>query len=82
MPMTLKNERNRLLAFRFGRATALQSTSDLVDQLQGQIEQLQARLKQPEFNFRASQEENAQIRQKMAERTVVGAAAAAARASL
>jgi hypothetical protein len=37
MPMILKNERNRL-AFRFGRATALRSTSDVVEQLQAQLE--------------------------------------------
>jgi hypothetical protein len=36
MPMFLKNEHNRL-AFRFGRANALRSTSDLVDQLQAQL---------------------------------------------
>jgi len=35
--MILKNERNRL-AFRFGRATALRSASDVVDQLQAQLE--------------------------------------------
>jgi hypothetical protein len=40
MPMTIfKNERSRL-AFRFVRVTALRSTSDVVDQLQAQIEQL------------------------------------------
>jgi hypothetical protein len=32
----LKNERNRL-AFRFGRASAFKSTSDVVDQLQQQL---------------------------------------------
>jgi hypothetical protein len=32
----LKNERNRL-AFRFGRASAFKSTSDMVDQLQMQL---------------------------------------------
>ena len=36
MPMFLKNEHNRL-AFRFGRASALRSTSGVVDQLQGQL---------------------------------------------
>ena len=45
MAMTiLKNGRTRL-AFRFGRASALRSTNDIVDQLQAQIHQLQARLK-------------------------------------
>ena len=39
-------ERNRL-AFRFGRATALRSTSDLIDQLQAQLE---AERKQHAFN--------------------------------
>jgi excinuclease UvrABC nuclease subunit len=42
--MFLKNERNRL-AFRFGRQTGLRSTSDVVDQLQAQIERLQEQLK-------------------------------------
>lgn len=38
MPMTfLKNERNRL-AFRFGRASALRSTNDVIDQLQDQLD--------------------------------------------
>ena len=44
--MILKNERNRL-AFRFGRASALRSTSDVVDQLQAQLE---AERKQHAFN--------------------------------
>jgi hypothetical protein len=48
MAMTiLKNERTRL-AFRFGRASALRSTSDVVEQLQAQLE---AERKQHAFNI-------------------------------
>ena len=47
MPMTiLKNGRTRL-AFRFGRASALRSASDVIDQLQAQLE---AERKQHKFN--------------------------------
>jgi Skp family chaperone for outer membrane proteins len=40
----LKNEHTRR-AFRIGRQAALRSSNDIVDQLQAQIHQLQARLK-------------------------------------
>jgi uncharacterized protein YqfA (UPF0365 family) len=44
-PMTIfKNERNRL-AFLFGRQTDLRSTSDVVEQLQAQIAQLQEQIR-------------------------------------
>ena len=45
----LKNERNRF-TFLIGRQAGLRSTSDIVEQLQAQIEQLQQQLK---FNGRA-----------------------------
>jgi hypothetical protein len=41
MPIFLKREHNNRFAFLFGRQTALRSTSDVVDQLQKQIERLQ-----------------------------------------
>ena len=41
MPIFLKREHNNRFAFLFGRQTALRSTSDVVDQLQKQIELLQ-----------------------------------------
>jgi len=42
--MILKTMHDRL-AFRFGRQTGIRSTSDTVDQLQAQIEQLKEQLK-------------------------------------
>jgi len=77
MPMTiLKNERNRL-AFRFGRATALRSTNDVIDQLQAQLE---AERKQHKFNITELEKEIAillrdlmQARYELARRDVVDA---------
>jgi hypothetical protein len=75
-----KNERNRL-AFRFGRRTALRSTSDVVDQLQAQIEKLQEQLK---FNAAEHEREIAvllrdlmQAKYELARRDMIDAFAAA-----
>jgi len=38
MRTILKNERSNRLAFLFGRQTALRSTSDIIDQLQAELE--------------------------------------------
>jgi len=79
MPMTIfKNERNRL-TFRFGRQTALPSTS--VEQLQAEIERLQTQL---EFNAAEHERETAillralkQAKSEMARRDMIDAFAGA-----
>jgi hypothetical protein len=80
MPMILKNERNRL-AFRFGRASALRSTSDVIDQLQAQLE---AERKQHAFNVAELERQVAtllkdllQARLELARRNMVDAFASA-----
>jgi hypothetical protein len=58
MAMTiLKNGRTRL-AFQFGRASALRSTSDVVDQLQAQLE---AERKQHAFDVAESEKQIATL---------------------
>ena len=82
MTMTiLKNERTRL-AFRFGRATALRSTSDVIDQLQVQLE---AERKQHAFDvaelnrvLAVLQRELLEARLELARRDMVDAFASAA----
>ena len=81
MPMTiLKNGRTRL-AFRFGRASALRSASDVIDQLQAQLE---AERKQHKFNVTELEKQIAmllrdlmQARYELARRNMVDAFASA-----
>jgi hypothetical protein len=75
MPMTiLKNGRMRL-AFRFGRASALRSANDVIDQLQAQLD---AERKQHAFDVAESEKQIAilirdlmQARYELAQRNVV-----------
>ena len=77
MPMTiLKNGRTRL-AFQFGRASALRSTSDVVDQLQAQLD---AERKQHAFDVAESEKQIAillrdlmQAKYELAQRNMVEA---------
>ena len=72
MPMILKNDNDRL-AFRFGRQTALPSTSDVVDQLQAQIEQLKFNAAEYVRQLTAISRQLAEARLELARRDLIDA---------
>jgi hypothetical protein len=78
--MTLKSMHDRLV-FRFGRQTGIRSTSDVVDQLQAEIERLREQIK---FNAAEHEREIAillrelmQARYELARRDMIDASAGA-----
>jgi cell division protein FtsB len=73
MPIFLKREHNNRLAFLFGRQTALRPTSDTVDQLQKQIEQLKFNATQYEGQIAMLSRQLAEARLELARRDIVDA---------
>jgi septal ring factor EnvC (AmiA/AmiB activator) len=73
MPIFLKREHNNRLAFLFGRQTTLRPTSDTVDQLQKQIEQLKFNATQYEGQIAMLSRQLAEARLELARRDLVDA---------
>ena len=76
MRMILKNGRGNRLAFLFGRQTALRSTSDVIDQLQAELEAERAQVAELERGLAVLSKELLECRLELAKRRVADAFAA------